>query len=310
MMFAFQLAGEDLKLAEQEVLSIVNAKAHQLDNNLLLVETSNIESTERLAYTHAIYEVLFTANNKTLEKQLEEFNWQSIYKKDFALRTINMKQSESYLAGFIWNKLKKPKVNLKNPKTSITLFNSKKIYCCKLIKEIKKDFMNRKAQFRPGFMPTSLHPRLARAAINLTGLKKGTILDPFCGTGGILIEASLMGFSTIGYDIDKFILKKCEENMKFFKLKNYKLESKDALKLNKPACIVTDLPYGKNSKLTEPLENLYLNFLKKIKKRSVVIFPSFINHKKLIKKANLKIEHEFTYYLHKSLSKKIVVLNS
>ena len=76
--------------------------------------------------------------------------------------------------------------------------------------------MERKAHLRPELQPTSLHPRLARALINLTGIRKGILLEPFCGAGGILLEAGLMGIKTVGYDIDKIVLKKCKINLNFY----------------------------------------------------------------------------------------------
>jgi tRNA G10 N-methylase Trm11 len=76
--------------------------------------------------------------------------------------------------------------------------------------------------------------------------------------------------------------------------------------------MVTDLPYALGSKNTD-LTKLYSNFLTTLtqilKIRAVIGFPSFYNYKKLINKTNLKIEHEFTLPIHKSLSKKIVVLS-
>lgn len=54
-----------------------------------------------------------------------------------------------------------------------------------------------------------LPPKLAQILINLTGLHPSSdkrILDPFCGTGVILQESLLMGFSTYGTDLnDKMI---------------------------------------------------------------------------------------------------------
>lgn len=39
--------------------------------------------------------------------------------------------------------------------------------------------------------------------INISGIKEGVLLDPFCGIGSILQEAVLMGFDIRGVDIDK-----------------------------------------------------------------------------------------------------------
>jgi len=47
----------------------------------------------------------------------------------------------------------------------------------------------------------SLSPRLARVLVNLSqGAPKGVLLDPFCGSGTILIEAALEGINCIGVD--------------------------------------------------------------------------------------------------------------
>jgi len=51
-----------------------------------------------------------------------------------------------------------------------------------------------------------LEPRIARACVNLAvGCRyTATVVDPFCGSGTILLEANLMGFNTIGGDVDPF----------------------------------------------------------------------------------------------------------
>ena len=74
--------------------------------------------------------------------------------------------------------------------------------------------------------------------------------------------------------------------------------------------IVSDLPYGKATKKID--RNLYADFLGVLRrilgKRAVIGFPSTVNHRKMIKNAGLKLKEEFSYYLHKSLSKKICVI--
>ena len=65
-------------------------------------------------------------------------------------------------------------------------------------------FEERKVQHRPFFSPISLHPKLARVLVNISAIKRDeTLLDPFCGTGGILIEAGLIGAKVIGSDIEE-----------------------------------------------------------------------------------------------------------
>jgi tRNA G10 N-methylase Trm11 len=51
-----------------------------------------------------------------------------------------------------------------------------------------------------------LPPKLARMMVNLSGVQKGRVLDPFCGTGVVLQEAALLGFDVYGTDLsDKMI---------------------------------------------------------------------------------------------------------
>lgn len=340
MKLIFLLSGENLELAKEEVLSLASIKDYLFVNKLLIINLNKKainELVKRLAYTHNIYQYLFECKINDLIKNIENFNWNSIYKENFCLR-INGKTDykEKKLAGYIWRKLKRPKVNLENPKTLIELFFIKnKVYCGLLFKKIKKDFHLRKAHLRPELHPTSLHPKLARCLVNLTGAKKNSIVvDPFCGAGGILIEAGLIDLKPIGYDLYNIMIKRAKINLDHYKIKNYKLINKDALKIKKKYdYIVTDLPYGlntsiwikeknKNKKISlkqrnrkqriKNLELFYLQFLKNLKKilkkKAVIIFPHYVNYKKLIKKANLKIEKEFSEFIHGSLTRKIVVL--
>ncbi len=120
-----------------------------------------------------------------------------------------------------------------------------------------------------------------------------------------------MDFKLIGYDLDKLQLKRAEINLKHYKIKNYKLINKDARNINeKVYAIVTDLPYGKGSKVRNR-NILYREFLEnssKITNNMVIIFPDFVNHKKIISKTKWKVKKEFSEYIHKSLTRKIVVL--
>ncbi len=57
---------------------------------------------------------------------------------------------------------------------------------------------------RPFSLPISLHPKFARALVNLARVPMaGTVLDPFCGTGGVLLEATQLGLRGVGLDRER-----------------------------------------------------------------------------------------------------------
>jgi len=57
---------------------------------------------------------------------------------------------------------------------------------------------------RPFSLPISLHPKFARALVNLARVPMaGTVLDPFCGTGGVLLEAAELGLRALGIDRER-----------------------------------------------------------------------------------------------------------
>jgi tRNA (guanine10-N2)-dimethyltransferase len=305
-MFIFSLSGENLSLAAAEAIAITGAKKHTLDGNLLLSDT--IKNYSRLAFTRALYSVVFVATTtKDLLQQASAFNWQSVYKGSFAIRVKGVPIEEKDFASIVWKKLKNPKVDLEKPKTKIVVVaGRKKLYCCFEIAELEHDFNTRKADQRPGFAPVSLSPKLARAMVNLTG-SETSILDPFCGTGGILIEAALIGLKAAGSDISKDMIEKTRSNVNYYCLKA-KLQHKDALKLTgKIPYIVSDLPYGQSSHVEPGLYKSFFKVLGKVlTKKAVIALPSYSSS--LLKGTKLKLEKHFKVYIHKSMTKHILVV--
>ncbi len=123
-----------------------------------------------------------------------------------------------------------------------------------------------------------------------------------------------MRFNTVGYDISDKMLLKAEKNLDYFKIKRFRLENRDATHLNNNLdYVVTDLPYGKSSCISKDIEVLYEEFLsnlwKILKYKAIVIFPSTVLHKTIINKTEFIVEHEFNVYIHKSLSRNIVLLS-
>jgi tRNA (guanine10-N2)-dimethyltransferase len=127
----------------------------------------------------------------------------------------------------------------------------------------REQFEQRHVRSRPFFSPISLHPRHARALVNLARVKQGeTLLDPFCGTGGILLEASLVGAKAIGSDISREMIEGCEANMRHFGAPFHRLEVMDveeaAEEFGAVDAVATDPPYGRSSTTNkEPVKVLH-----------------------------------------------------
>ena len=269
MKYIFLLSGDYTELGAEEILSLFDIKDFRLADRLLIVDLKKNtrflkKIFKKLALTRSLYKLLFKCEIEDTEKILKKFDWNSIYRGNFCLRIhylnhINKKpiknnkirkSKEKGLAGYIWRSLHNPKVDLENPKTRIDLFIlNDEAYCGLYLLENKEEFESRKTHLRPFPNPSSLHPKIARALVNITGIKEDeSLLDPFCGTGGFLIEAGLMGIKVSGYDISKNTVKGSVENLRHYKIKNYRVINKNALEIkNKVDYVVTDLPYGLNS---------------------------------------------------------------
>ncbi len=120
----------------------------------------------------------------------------------------------------------------------------------------KQGWSAMRANKRPFFRPVSIEPRLARAAVNIAaGPHTGFVVDPMCGTGGILIESALSGRPTIGVDFDQVMAQGSRENLAWAKAEA-EVVCADATTFVYPenlAAVVVDPPYGRNSQGEEEL---------------------------------------------------------
>lgn len=70
---------------------------------------------------------------------------------------------------------------------------------------------------RVGMLP----PKLAQIILNLAAGQNSsvsaTVLDPFCGTGVVLQEALLMGYTVYGTDLEKRMIEYSKENLEWFR---------------------------------------------------------------------------------------------
>ena len=138
----------------------------------------------------------------------------------------------------------------------------------------KRDRLKPFADGKKGMLP----PKIARIMVNL-GLGKShtpdqVLLDPFCGSGNILMEAGLLNLKLIGTDINANQLEGTRKNLNWLKIKNFKLLKLDATQVSKHLdkkvnYIVTEPFMGKPNLrpdrikyVTKGLFKLYLGSLK------------------------------------------------
>lgn len=95
------------------------------------------------------------------------------------------------------------RVDLRSPSVDFRVLVGDEFLLGRVLARVNRSgFEARTVTHRSFRLPISLHPKLARALVNLARVPTGgLLLDPFCGTGGILLEAADMGLRPLGGDI-------------------------------------------------------------------------------------------------------------
>jgi tRNA (guanine10-N2)-dimethyltransferase len=143
------------------------------------------------------------------------------------------------------------KVDLENPQVRIiAVFSKENIRLCKsFTSKLRPMLRDREPGRKPFFHPSMMNATLARVMCNLAGIMPGeVVLDPFCGGGGILCEASLIGARTIGIDLNWRFLVGGKKNLGSLG-NDYSFIQGDIRNVSVHGCdcIVTDPPYGRTS---------------------------------------------------------------
>ena len=267
------------------------------------VKGEDLDFLGRLAYSKKA--VKLAGSSKSLEVVAEKLS-HNLSDKTFkvsseSLRTAGKLGDILHGMGF--------RVDVHTPDIIVECITLNKEYYAGVRIQLPRDFENRKPQHRPYFHPTSMHPKTARACVNLARVKAGdTVLDPFCGTGGILIEAGLMGMKTLGCDIDVNMVEGTKQNLAHYNLKG-SVEQGDALDCKVRAdSIVTDPPYGRASYVKgKDARKLYEGFMGHASslltkdQRMVLVAPSEYK----LEFPGFKKEAYYDIRMHKSLTRRI-----
>jgi putative methyltransferase (TIGR01177 family) len=115
-------------------------------------------------------------------------------------------------------------------------------------------FSGRQTPRLPFQRPVTLAPRLARTLVNLARVGPGDrVVDPFVGTGSLLLEAALLGATTVGIDVSATMIRGAIENFAHLGHTPEILRQADAAEAagefaaDSFDALVTDPPYGRAS---------------------------------------------------------------
>jgi tRNA (guanine10-N2)-dimethyltransferase len=316
MRLIFELSGEHptLPFAELECVGRVLESGPQVAVAECLVPGA----AARLALTHAVLEFLGSSGPSADELAALLADLSLTADRPFAARAKRMTGSEvretvpalerlmgTYIDGPI--SLDRPEIEYR------AILSGDRIYLGRVLFRIDRGgYDRRRPSARPFFHPGVMLPRTARAVVNLSLVRPGELLyDPFCGTGGILGEAALVGASPLGSDADPEMVAGCRLNFPSLPLF---LADACALPLGSGRldAVATDLPYGQSSWIRSPrLEELYPRALAEIHRvlrpgrRAVVVTHREIGD---IAAPLFRVLQVHRQRVHRSLTRRITVL--
>jgi tRNA (guanine10-N2)-dimethyltransferase len=320
MRLIFELSGENptLPFAELECVGSV------LDQRLqvAIVESPDPALASRLAMTQVVSEYLGECEPtlRSFTKLLKDISIETYC--SFAGRAKKVHGgcveknpcSQREFERLIGTMISGP-VSLANPEVEYrAILSEDRCYFGKMLCTIDRGGFNaRNPGKRDFFHPGVMMPRMARTLINLTCTRAGDIiLDPFCGTGGILIEAEILGMRSLGSDFDPMMVHGSVRNITSSDLL---LADATSLPCSRGTidAVVTDFPYGQSVciKKADTLDQLYADALEEIRRvlktghRAVVVTHQDIS---CIAQHHMTILQQHEQRVHKSLTRRILVL--
>jgi tRNA (guanine10-N2)-dimethyltransferase len=336
MEYLFEFSGEHKTLPFAELCGILEAEFNEFDPRLDspgvgLVKTNHdlMKIYDRPALCRSISELLFFSEKPSYDDISHAAGIvNNVIEGTFAFedrrvlghhKELSMTNLKKMIAStLIARSSMDIEVDLRNPDNIIKLILSKKFYAGILLKNFNRQiFESHHGRNRPFFSPISLHPKFARAMVNLARVRPGMrVLDPFCGTGGILIEGASIGMNVYGSDISNKMVEGTKKNLDFFKLAYSGLKACDVTEcpeqFKEMDAMVSDPPYGRSTSVRgKGLKDIYdqtFNLAKNRLKRNrylVIMLPSL----KYIELGEpyLKLVEYFSVYVHRSLTRHICV---
>ncbi len=337
----FLLSGENESLPAAEVKAILEAEGYPYTNSFDLDQILRLEAQQesvkvvqvRSAYTRVCAQELLVANATytDIEEAASKVDFSRVIGpgesfvvrinriKNYADAEINTMTLEIKLGRQILNQTPGIKVNLKNPDKTIIgiITNDQLILGLKLTDITSKTFSERRPRKKPFFHPSAMPSKMARCMVNLAHAKaESVLLDPFCGTGTSLIEATFIGCRAVGIDAQRRMIRGTKKNLEFFNISAEGLLRADSRKipLYKVDAIVTDPPYGRSSStLKSTTKQLVIEVLAAsytllgVGQRICIASPKTLNIPQLGTELGFRHVESHFAYVHATLTREIAV---
>ncbi|MBR0270814.1 MAG: TIGR01177 family methyltransferase [Methanobrevibacter sp.] len=331
---------EHPKLPQGELKAVIECEEMKCNLDVItegLVILNNISSedideyyqilTRRLGYTHEVHQIIKTSNIHDLEKDLLSIDWQDYIHENFAVRLkrfnsqVDTVAIERRAGSLILEKTENIKVKLNKPNSLVRLVAFEDVIYIAIERYHlnKKHFEEIKPHKRPFFYPGSMSPKLARCMVNLSRVKAGQlVLDPFCGTGGILIEAGLIGCKVVGSDVNWKMKNGTAINLDYCGITDYRtfhLDVRELKMYEKVAGVVTDPPYGISTSTGDiDGDDIFKEFFHAIYDNMAddaylcMASPHYVDLDPMINEVGFELVEQYAIKMHRSLTRIISVI--
>ena len=138
----------------------------------------------------------------------------------------------------------------------------------------RNDFKWQKHNDKPYSYSNALGLRMARALVTIAmkDNEEGTLIDPCCGVGTVVIEALDLGIKVKGCEISKQIAYNARENVEFLGYLRDTIVCYDMHKIkDKYDSAIIDIPYGLYSPITSQEQKDIINTSRRIARKLVII---------------------------------------
>jgi tRNA (guanine10-N2)-dimethyltransferase len=318
--YVLELGGDDDAFAAAEAGAAAE-NVRVVAPGLALADTLDVERFAGLAYVHRAGEYVADASGTVEDARVALENIEFDRTGAVAVRardvrktaSVDTQRAERELGSVLVDR--GFTVDLDSPDHELrALFSGNSCYLAWLAAESVRDYGNRKPTDRPFFQPGSMDPLLARAVCNLARVEPGDrVLDPMCGTGGVLVEAGLLGARPLGTDAQEKMVEGARQNLAHF-LDEFDVARADATRLplrdGSADAVIFDAPYGRQSKIeTHDLADLVGGALaeaRRVADRCVLVADR--DWRDEAEEAGWTVADRFERRVHRSLTRYVLVL--